>query len=642
MAAATSTDRSPVRPSLLLAGVLALVLAACAAPAGWHDLALRGPGQVTAQGSAQGRELRLTVARPGFTVFTLHRPAPELAADRGRARLRFAYRATGPALPLAAWISAGPGWAIPAVRHILPLTADGQARTAEAVFDLAGLPEGATPVLQLAVVGDLPPDAALELAGLDLAPLPAPDLEARLAWPGSRTLLAGVPGQAVALDLESREGTAAFHLRMEPREHGGPTTTAEAEVSGQGRAELPLPPLPAGEYQLSAAESRGRGLWVWSLRAAPPVPAPAVLADGRLSRDGAPFFPIGIFHASDPVLERLAAEPASAGGTQAPDREAMLASLAARGFNTVHHSWTPASPEFHRAAARHGLLVVSELGGAGPEALAAQRAEPNALGWYAWDEPTADAAPRAAAAFRRLKAADPLRPVLAAADNACAGFGPHRFADLVLSDPYPVDGPRSDVSLAAESVRICRTVHLAGDPQAAVIAVPQLFTADTERWRGFAPTPDQVRAQAYAALTAGAAGVMYYAYATFEPLAAGMPANPARTHWHLPESPLWESIGALNAELAELGPLLLASWEAPAALLADGPVLTRTAALDGRLVLVFANPRAAPARLTVRRPLPGPPPAALNGAPLPVPTGESAWSADLPPYGAGTWVFPEP
>ena len=415
--------------------------------------------------------------------------------------------------------------------------------------------------------------------------------------------------------------------------------TAEVEENELGRAELPLPPLPAGAYQFAAAESRGQGLWVWSLRVAPPLPAPVALDRGRLVRDRAPFFPIGIFHASDPVLARLAAEPAPAQGAAPADRETMLAALAARGFNTVHHSWTPASPEFHRAAARHGLMVVSELGGTGPGDLTAQRAEPNALGWYAWDEPTADAAPRAAAAFRRLKAADPLRPVLVAADNACAGFGSNRFADLVLSDPYPVDGPQSDLGLAAESVRICRDVHQAGDPTAAVIAVPQLFTADGERWKGFAPTPAQVRAQVYAALTAGAAGVMYYAYATFEPLAAGMPDNPARRHWHLPESPLWDSVGALNAELAEVGPLLLAGQPSSEALDLDGPVLTRTVDLDNRLLLIFANPRATPARLAVRSRLSGLAPSPVGATPPALPEGDAAWAVDLPPYGAGAWIF---
>ncbi len=629
---------SPALSALLPLAALALCLAACA-PGSWQGLDLRGPGRVAAESGAGGRTIHLHAAQPGFAVFTLHRPAPELAEARGRARLRFTYRTVGPGLPLAAWLSAGPGWDAPAVRHALELAADGRPHDIALDFDLSGLPEDAAPVLQLAVIGEIPQGAGLELSGLDLAPLPSPAQDARLVSPGSRTLPADAPSQAVVLELESSGRPRTFFLQVEPDGFLGPSTAAEVEVLGRGRVDLPLPPLPAGDYRITAQADQGEGLWLWSLRAAPPLPVPAVLEGGMLRRAGAPFFPIGIFHASDPVLAQLRAEPAAAHAAPAPDREAMLASLAARGFNTVHHSWVPASPEFHRAAARHGLLVVSELGRDGLPDLAAQRAEPNALGWYAWDEPTASSAPQAAGAYLRLKAADPLRPVLAAADNGCAGFGPYRFADLVLSDIYPVDGPQSDLGLVAESVRICRKVHLAGDPLAAVIAVPQLFTADTERWKGFAPTLDQVRAQAYAALAAGAAGVMYYAYATFEPLAAGMPGNPARAHWYLPESPLWDGVGALNAELAQVGPLLLAGRDTPAALDVRTGIPFRAVDADGQLVLAFANPRAVPARLAVRCALPGLTPRAVGDAPPPLREDAATWAANLPPYGAGAWVF---
>lgn len=629
---------SPAPFLRLLLAALALGLAACA-PDPWQGLDLRGPGRVAVESGTGGRTIHLHAVQPGFAVFALHRPAPELAGARGRAQLRFTCRAIGPGLPLAAWLSAGPGWDVPAVRHALEPAADGRPHAITVDFDLSGLPEDAVPVLQLAVVGEVAAGGALELSRLDLAPLPSPALGARLVSPGSRTLPAGAQGQAVVLELESRGKARNFSLAVEPEDVLGPSVAAEVEVLGQGRVDLPLPPLPAGDYSITARADQGEGLWLWSLRAAPPLPAPAALEGGMLRRAGAPFFPIGVFHASDPVLAQLRAEPAATHAAPVPDREAMLASLAARGFNAVHHSWFPASPEFHRAAARHGLLVVSELEPGGLPDLSAQRAEPNALGWYAWDEPTASSAPQAAAAYLRLKAADPLRPVLAATDNGCAGFGPYRFADLVLSDIYPVDGPQSDLGPVAESVRVCRQVHLTGDPRAAVLAVPQLFTADTERWKGFAPTLAQVRAQAYAALAAGAAGIMYYAYATFEPLAAGMPGNPARTHWFLPESPLWDGVGALNAELARVGPLLLAGRDTPAALDVRTGIPFRAADADGTLVLAFANPRATPDRITVRCALPGLAPQAVGDAPPPAPAGDATWAADLPPYGAGAWIF---
>lgn len=657
MAAEPARRVAGVRPArLAMAGsallVLLLALCSCApgrvlsggepGPGGWGSLLLRGPGQVAARAGGQGRGVRLNALQSGFAAHAVHRPAPELAGIQGRVRLAFTYRAQGRGLPLAAWISAGPGWAIPSVRQALKLTADGQEHCAEAVFDLAGLPADQPPTLQLVVLGQVAEGSSLDISGLALAPLPRPSLSAELAAPGSRVLSAGAPDQSLVLDLASSGRRRLFALRMEPYGHAGPATQGDAEILGQGRAELPLPPLPAGEYHLTVATGDGEGLWVWALRAALPVPVPAEVDRGALQQGGRPFFPIGIFHASDPVLEQINAEAAAETAPWRPDREALLAALAERGFNTVHHSWTPASPEFHRAAARRGLMVVSELGGAGPEALAAQRAEPNALGWYAWDEPTADTAPQAAAAFRKLKAADPLRPVLAAVDNGGAGFGPVRFADLVISDPYPVDGPDSDVGIAALSAATCRRVLLGNDPKAAVIAAPQLFTADTERWKGFAPTFPQVRAQAYAALAGGAAGIIYYALATFEPLAAGMAANPGRTHWFLPESPLWESIAALNAELAALGPDLLRGQETAEALEIEGPVRSRAVCADGRILLVFANPRAEAVRIQVRCKASGLAPAALPGAPLPAPAGASLWAADLPPYGAGAWQFAAP
>ena len=88
------------------------------------------------------------------------------------------------------------------------------------------------------------------------------------------------------------------------------------------------------------------------------------------------------------------------------------------------------------------------------------------------------------------------------------------------------------------------------------------------------PTPEYVRAATYVALISGARGILYFSY-HFE-------------NHNLKQSVLWEPLGRLNAEIAQLAPGLLASEPKPVET-SDKRVIAATFAGDDGLIMLAAN-----------------------------------------------------
>jgi hypothetical protein len=264
-----------------------------------------------------------------------------------------------------------------------------------------------------------------------------------------------------------------------------------------------------------------------------------------------PFLVIGIYHSGDAIIDIINSETPGA-----LTRNGLFQDLADRKFNTVFYTGGVAPHEFYQAADGYGLKVVSQSG-CSFSAVADVMDEPNVFGWYGYDEPTADVAEACVDLFETYKSLDPYHPVMTAFHtDDYSGYGTERLVDIAMPDPYPFTHSTSSISpLVPGYINGCLNDLLRNDPTSCVIYVPQLFTSDG--WGAYAPTYDQIRADVYTAMHYGAKGFFYYAFYTHEPLSAGMPLNSSRTHWYLPESPLWNQIGTLNQELISLTDVIL-------------------------------------------------------------------------------------
>jgi hypothetical protein len=277
-----------------------------------------------------------------------------------------------------------------------------------------------------------------------------------------------------------------------------------------------------------------------------------MISDGIPHLNGEPFLTIGLYHTSDPVINIINSETP---GTLT--REGLFEDLASRGFNTVFYSWVVAPSDFYEAAARHGLMVVSESKDMFTQ-VAEVKNQPNVFGWYGFDEPSAARAGECADIYKTYQSMDPFHPVMTAFNSSdLTGYGTDRLVDIAMPDPYPFKGSSTDLSsVVPEHIQACQNDLLKNDSTTCVIYIPQLFTA-TDGWNGYIPTYKEVRAEVYTALHYGAKGVFYYSFYSGETLSGGMPLNSSRTHWYLPESELWNEIGSLNQELMDLKEVIL-------------------------------------------------------------------------------------
>ena len=264
-------------------------------------------------------------------------------------------------------------------------------------------------------------------------------------------------------------------------------------------------------------------------------------ANGSSYLNGEPFFPIGLYNVEQYQL-----------GTDIKrgERET-LADIEHHGFNVgITCDGIPAEAR---------MAMADELGlylAATPyhmdrtimrEHLAQANRHPSVVYWYGWDEMAGDHIDLAINYYNFLRRIDPHRPVISAVQN----WNPfvvervHRALDMMMPDFYPI--PDGKLTRVAEGADLA--LQFNGHNRAWVVL--QAF-ADTMFPR--VPTTQEIRCQAYLAITHGAKGLFWYSYGNRNLKLPGSPSG----YWFLPDYPdLWNGFTGLNHEIAALSTMIL-------------------------------------------------------------------------------------
>ena len=255
-------------------------------------------------------------------------------------------------------------------------------------------------------------------------------------------------------------------------------------------------------------------------------------ANGTLRLEGKPFFPIGIYHAPPgdyPTLAKMGFNSVTAWGTTLEG--------AREGLDAAHEN---------------GLKVVLEMsaflrGEYNPDGLVAMveelRDHPALLSWYTVDEPAGSRQLEwCVDARRKIAKLDPHHPVYLVSCNP-GEFATYEPATEILAvDPYPI--PHASVKMVSSWMRAATG---AMPPDKPVWIIPQLqnLAAYRDPTQGRGPTAEEERCMVYLGLIHGAKGVVYYPY-----------DDGPNGLVHEPQ--LMDEVPRINAELAQLGPELLA------------------------------------------------------------------------------------
>jgi hypothetical protein len=361
----------------------------------------------------------------------------------------------------------------------------------------------------------------------------------------------------------------------------GPTVTADL-IEAQVRLALPLGGAPKADVTVTVALRRGGTRLAAETLTIPVVPVQDLQVSiderGATRVSGEPFFPIGIYHAPPKDFGRLSA----------------------MGFNSVV-AWGTSidgAREGLQAAQDAGLKVVLELsaflrGEYNPGGLAqlieALKTHPALLTWYTVDEPSGPQLDWCRDALRLIRERDPNHPVYLVSCNP-GEFGLYAPTTEILAiDPYPI--PHASVEMVAGWMKAAQAA--VGDAQP-IWLIPQCHNpvAYSSPTGGRGPTPAEERCMVYLGLIYGAKGIIYYPW---DDGPCGLTHDPA----------LMQAVTDLNAELADIGPDLLASRRR---LIADGsgehPGLhAATFVGDKRVYVIATNTRDAP--VTFSLPFPG-------------------------------------
>jgi hypothetical protein len=237
------------------------------------------------------------------------------------------------------------------------------------------------------------------------------------------------------------------------------------------------------------------------------------------ARNRAPAFPIGLYDV-----------PLNA-----------LQDMAHAGFNTVVNAYYKEPGYLERARALKLTLVpYVDLDHAGDFAQ-----EPSIGPWYLVDEPDLNniSPERVHDMYQQLKKADPSRPALLTV------WSPSRYADFMEScdifavDPYPIVKESAQENDQTRVSRALDTAKALAHGKA-VWTVVQAFWALP--WWERSPTPQELRAMTYLAISHGTQGIVYFAY----------DHDNAHHRSIVDNAPLFKMMKRLNRELAQLAPFL--------------------------------------------------------------------------------------
>lgn len=305
-----------------------------------------------------------------------------------------------------------------------------------------------------------------------------------------------------------------------------------------------------------------------------------------------PYFPIGIYHAGSLALqlvnkgnnvklswndkERTSVPGNAEMGLPELTYEAMFKSLKEKGFDLIHYTIVSEAgqvdEDFKNSIKSADLNFFQQHKAALKKDLIHNRS--NIL-WYAKDEAnTVSEKPNALDLKKKIESEynenhelDKKRLVLGVLGAGRFSYSSSIIRDFSVSDifapdSYDIGGPNDNL-INSYYVMKDVTRHLKrNDPRRALWFVPQTFCgygpydeskSITHGWsNGWIPSYDQLRCQVYLAIAGGAKGIIHYAYVnTDEGVYAGMPKNPRRKFWYLPETQLWDKLPLLHKEIRD-------------------------------------------------------------------------------------------
>lgn len=240
---------------------------------------------------------------------------------------------------------------------------------------------------------------------------------------------------------------------------------------------------------------------------APETPRCTLRDDGTTLIDGVPFFPIGIYGVSPYPSNGFSLDKA-------------FADLKAAGFNFAQSYFDGRTDAFLAAAEKHGFKLWVGVDGPDERLLDVERHSPAILAWYVGDDTAMYFTPEELRdRSDSLRAVDPTRLSTQADVVAAPEVSNYLFyadgTDAFLPEIYPFRrdepewGERS-VAATLRDMRICRRdAALAGDGPKAIWPILQSFKG--WGWTRF-PTFRELNATSFAALAAGANGIVWYTY----------------------------------------------------------------------------------------------------------------------------------
>ena len=527
---------------------------------GWESRHFRGNAQLRVKNAPEGVIFSSSTNGNIVDTFFCHFPMPD--KNKTNAILvKYRYRTANGKMRLTVAVSGGPGAGTPCIKAYVYPAADNKWHDVELKYDISAhqnTPKLKRIFLELIFEGGIETDEYLQISQLSVETVAPPTIEVE-AFPRGGQIAAGSGQETITLKCNINRGIHKLQAVL-CNAKGNVLAKNFKETSFPGTVKLNfnLSSYPAGNFMVKLYDNSKL------LKELPYLkfvakPDSVTIIDGVPRYHGKTFFALGIYHASDPVVN-IVNKTNKELGLPLLSRDKMLGELKKRNFNVVHHSWVPGSLEYHKAAEKYGLMVVNEMA---RDQSAAHYNEifaiincPNVLGWVPYDEPKSNTAKECADLYEKYKKLDPYHPVLCAFDAGAHGLGKRPLADVAFEDYYMISSPQSDLSIIGTFLKGIHKNIQQDDPYSCMGIVIQLFCADGTN-SSLQPTIEQVRAQAYTGIIYGAKWILYYAFFTTETTAKGMEYNPKRKYWYLPECRLWSQIGALNAELLKLKDVIL-------------------------------------------------------------------------------------